>query len=118
MDTATNIEEIQILNSEINTRYYMYVRRDRLGAFCNFVLSDRRTVPQPGMPGLNGAGIAGLDAIFDRRPRKFPVQDILAWLCRQAAASPGSPPVTVHEVEDALGRFSAVYPPDAASGLE
>ena len=111
-----NVEEVQILNSEINTRYYMYVRRDRLAAFRLFVLSDRRTVTVPGMPGLSGAAIAGLDAIFDRRPRKFPVQDILSWL--QGRIGAAEPPVTAHEVEDALERFSAVYPPDASGPEE
>jgi hypothetical protein len=107
-----NIEEVQILNSEINTRYYMYVRRDRLAAFRAFVLSDRRTVPPPRMPGLSGAAIAGLDAIFDRRPRKFPVQDILAWLGTRLGSQ--EPPVALPEVEDALERFAVVYPPGAA----
>jgi hypothetical protein len=110
-----NIEEVQILNSEINTRYYMHVRRDRLAAFSAFVVSDRRTAAMAAMPGLSGAAIAGLDAIFAHRPKKFPVQDILNWLCGRVIAYP---PVTTHEIEDALERFSVVYPPDVACSLE
>lgn len=108
---TANVEEVQILNSEINTRYYMYVRKDRLGAFYSFLLTNRSNTPVPNMPGLSGAGIAGLDAIFERRPKKFPVHDILVWLCARLG-SPVNPPVTVYEIENALERFAKIYPPD------
>jgi len=113
-----NVEEIRILNSENNTHYYQYLRRDRTRAFYEFILADRRTVFIPTMPGLSGAGIAGLDAIFDRRPLKFPVHDIVAWLRDNQKAYLGeypNPTITAQEIEHALERFAALYPPDVAA---
>lgn len=113
-----NVEEIRILNSENNTHYYQYVRRDRIRAFFEFIISDRRTVFIPSMPGLSGAGISGLDAIFDRRPHKFPVHDIVKWFRDNQKAYLGeypNPTITAQEIEHALERFAALYPPDVAA---
>jgi hypothetical protein len=115
-----NVEEIRVLNSENNTHYYLYVRRDRIRAFYDFIVADRQTVPsaQIAMPGLSGTAIAGLDAIFDRRPLKFPAQDLLVWFRTAQKDYLGeypNPTITVQEIEKALERFSSVYPPDVAA---
>lgn len=120
MPTDPNVEEIRVLNSENNTHYYQYVRRDRIRAFYAFIVADRQTVPaaQITMPGLSGPAIAGLDAIFDRRPLKFPTHDLLAWFRDNQKAYLGdypNPTITTQEIEKALERFSAVYPPDVAA---
>jgi hypothetical protein len=116
-----NVEEIRVLNSENNTNYYLYVRRDRIRAFYDFVLADRQTAPaaQVAMPGLSGPAIAGLDAIFDRRPFKFPAHDLLKWFRDSQKAYLGeypNPTITTQEIEKALERFSAAYPPDVSAG--
>jgi|SRR5208337_1389242 len=120
MPTDSNVEEIKVLNSENSTHYYLRVRKDRLKAFYEFIMADRRTVFVPGMPGLSGAAIAGLDAIFDRRPFKFPAHDLLAWFRDNQTAYLGaspSPPIGTMEIEHALERFAAAYPPDVSAGV-
>src|ERR1035437_1796549 len=103
MSTDPNVEEIRILNSEINTYFYLYVRKDRIKAFYDFILADRRTSSfAPSMPGLSGPALAGLDAIFDRRPFKFPVHDLLAWFRDSQTADLGAypnPTITSQEIE-------------------
>ena len=107
MATEPNVLEVRILNSENNTAYYLYVREERLKAF-HELLSQRpyRDVPA-GMPGLGWQGMLGLDAIFEKRPRRFPVHDILGYLANGTGASPT-------EVEKTLEKFSTQFPPDVA----
>src|SRR5271157_6250563 len=115
MLTDSNIIEIRVLNTELSTHYYLHVREDRIRAFYDFMAQDRRAVPAPAMPGLSGRAIAGLDAIFHRRPSKFPAHDLLAWFRDNQAAYLGTQPepaIDAPEIEDALERFSALYPPD------
>ena len=56
------------------------------------------------MPGVSWDAIKGLDCIFDRRPKKFPVDDILNWLVSLFPDVNTS--VTKDEVIYALERFS------------
>lgn len=110
-----NILEVRMLNSENNTNYFQYLRLDRLKSFYDFIVTDRRPSHCPKMPGLSGAAIAGLDAIFDRRPAKFPYIDVLRWMRDNQKEYLGeypNPTITIEEIEDALERFSAVWPPD------
>jgi hypothetical protein len=113
-----NIEEVRILNSENHTHYYEYMRSNRLKAFYDFIVKDRRPNNSPKMPGLSGRALAGLDAIFARRPAKFPYQDILKWFRDEQKTYLGdypNPTITVEEIEDALERFSELYPPDVSA---
>lgn len=107
MATDPNILEVRIRNSENATDYYLYIRKERLQAF-HELLSQRpyRDIPA-GMPGLGWQAMLGLDAIFEKRPRKFPVYDILTYLANGTDAS-------TTEVEKTLERFSTQYPPDVA----
>jgi hypothetical protein len=105
-----NTQQISIFNSDSNRPFNLYVRTDRLQAFHDFIIGERhpeyRSSP---MPGVSWAVMAGLDAIFARRPKKFPVHDILSWLANSL-----HPAVTTDEIEHALERFSALYPPDVS----
>ena len=110
--TEPNVEQVRIFNSEVSTHYYLYVRPDRLFAFKEFVLTDRRPgTPPPTMPGLSWSAILGLDAIFHQRPKKFPTNDILLWLQEQV----DDITVSLAEIEDALERFSRQFPPDVSA---
>jgi hypothetical protein len=113
----SNVLKISVLNSDAGKKFDLYVRKDRLKAFQEF-LSRRRWNGeyQPatsGMPGLSWSAFAGLDAIFDRRPKSFPARDIVQFLADDINLGIGhAPAVTPHEVETSLERFSAVFPPD------
>jgi hypothetical protein len=114
----TNVVKIAVYNSDAGRKYDLYVRKDRCLAFHKFLM-DRRWRGEyqpaaPGMPGLSWAAFMGLDAIFDRRPKSFPVRDILQWIANDIIPGGGAPAVTPHEVESALEKFSAVYPPDVS----
>jgi hypothetical protein len=109
MADPDNVQQISVFNPEHGKPFNLYVRPDRLLAFRDFVARDRRPAPPPAMPGLSWAAVMGLDAIFAQRPKKFPVEDILLWLANDCA-----PPVSVHEVECALERFSLLHPPDVS----
>jgi hypothetical protein len=111
-----NVLKISVPNSATGKSHALYVRRDRLAAFYEFLMLRRasgeyRPEP-PGMPGLSWSAFMGLDAIFDRRPKSFPTQDILQWIADDL--HPGAGAATPHEVEKALEKFSAVYPPDVS----
>src|ERR1700675_1612075 len=105
MATESNVLEVRIKNSENSTDYYLYVRKERLQAFHDLLNSNRAPETPAGMPGLSYGGMLGLDAIFEKRPRKFPVYDILGWLAGESGASRA-------EVEKMLEKFAALYPPD------
>lgn len=114
MPTDPNVEEVRILNSENHTYYYQYLRRDRLQAFYWFLEQNRQPNPPVSpMPGLSGLAIAGLDAIFDRRPLKFPVNDILSWLRENQGHYVPASNLDLKELEYGLEQFSKLYPPDA-----
>ena len=100
-------QQVRILNSENGTHYFLYVRPERLVAFVGLASQGGGEPPGAGMPGLSWSAILGLDAIFSRRPKRFPVRDILLWL---QGLAPGS---SLPRLEAALGRFSALHPPDA-----
>ena len=109
-----NTEQVRIRNSENNTDYYLYVRKDRLDEFIQLVMADRAPDRKASpMPGLSWAAICGLDAVFDRRPKKFPTSDIMNWL-RWIILDQFHVNVEQGEVEYALERFSAVRPPDVS----
>ena len=114
-----NIEQVRILNSELATHYYLYVRGDRVREFYAFITADRKPDLQPSpIPGLSWSAVLGLDAIFAKRPRKFPTHDLLVWLRDSQKGYLGeypNPTITLPEIENALERFSAVYPPDVAA---
>jgi hypothetical protein len=105
MATESNILEVRIRNSENSTDYYLYVRKDRLQAFHDLLNSKRAPETPAGMPGLSWGAMLGLDAIFEKRPRKFPVYDILGFLAGDSGASGA-------EVEKTLEKFAVLYPPD------
>jgi hypothetical protein len=105
MANESNVLEVRIRNSENNTDYYLYVRKERLQAFHDLLNSNRAPETPAGMPGLGWSAMLGLDAIFEKRPRRFPVYDILGWLAGDTDASRA-------EVEKALEKFAALYPPD------
>ena len=105
-----DVQKVSIYNSELGRHFELYVRRDRLSEFCKLVLAGRQPDAPQGMPGLSWAAVTGLDAIFAKRPKKFPVYDIQAWL--QQVLTGQEPPVSKPEIEKALERFSAAYPPD------
>jgi hypothetical protein len=109
------IKQISIVNSEYGKPFNLYVRSDRLKAFYQFMIDERHPERKSDpMPGASWAVVLGLDAIFARRPKKFPVDDILLWLASGIIPHPDFPRVTKTEVEYALERFSAMYPPDAS----
>jgi hypothetical protein len=105
-------EQIQIFNSELNRNFSLYIRPERLHAFYQFLLRERHADRQPDpVPGISWAASLGLDAIFAKRPKKFPSNDIMIWLAFGVTATPE---VTKAEVEYALERFATVHPPDVA----
>lgn len=110
-----NILEIRIKNSENNTHYYFNVRSDRLKAFYNFLNRNRCADTPQGMPGLSWGAILGLDAIFEKRPLKFPVADIVNFLANDYIPHSSCPAVTSAEIEKTLERFATQYPPDVAA---
>jgi hypothetical protein len=105
MATESNVLEVKIRNSENHTDYYLYVRKERLQAFHDLLNSNRAPNTPDGMPGLSWGAMLGLDAIFEKRPRKFPVYDILRYLAADSGASGA-------EIEKTLEKFAALYPPD------
>ncbi len=109
----SEIERVQIFNSELQREFNLYVRKSRLLAFSALINEDRSLLTRPPnpMPGLSWGGMLGLDAIFAQRPKKFPTNDILDWLRRNVLITPA---VTNNELEQALERFAAIYPPDAS----
>ena len=109
-----NVLEVRIKNSENHTDYYLYVRKDRLKAFYDLLNRNRCPETPVGIPGLSWSAMQGLDAIFDRRPRKFPVYDIVGFLMTDYVPHSSSPAVTASEIEKTLERFAALYPPDVA----
>lgn len=111
-----NVLQISVYNSASGKKHTLHVRKDRLAAFYEFVMRRRQVgeyKPEPpGMPGLSWSAMLGLDAIFERRPKSFPAEDILQWIADDL--HPGAGAATSHEVEKALEKFSAVYPPDVS----
>lgn len=108
-----DVLKISVFNSDAGRKYDLYVREDRLKAFETFLLGRRDEYqPEASMPGLSWAAFQGLDAIFDRRPKKFPTHDILQFLADYLHGA--TPAVTSQEVEAALERFSCFYPPDVS----
>jgi hypothetical protein len=111
-----NTLKVSIFNSDLQRNFDLFVRKDRLKAFYDFTLGERHSERLASMPGLSWAAISGLDAVFERRPKRFPVHDIIAHLAGSCTAHALSHdvPVTPSEIEYALERFSAVYPPDVS----
>jgi hypothetical protein len=112
----SNVLKISILNSDAGRKFDLHVRRDRLKAFYELLMrrrcNDEYQPAASGMPGLSWSAFMGLDAIFDRRPKSFPARDILQFLADHTIPVGG--PFTPHEVESALERFSALFPPDVS----
>jgi hypothetical protein len=111
---------ISVFNSEAQRNFNLYVRQDRLLAFHNFLMRNRcPDTPSSVMPGISWGAVLGLDAIFERRPKRFPVSDILTFLAEDYKNNtlPSSlPPPTSAEIEKVLGLFAAEYPPDVSEG--
>lgn len=111
-----NVLKISVFNSDAGRKFDLHVRKDRYKAFHEFLMRRRWNGEyQPavsGMPGLSWAAFMGLDAIFDRRPKNFPARDIVQFLADDTLLGDGI--VTSHEVEAALERFSAIFPPDVS----
>lgn len=110
--TTDNIQEVRIRNSENHTDYYLYVRKDRLKAFYDLLNRNRCPETPSGIPGLSWSAMLGLDAIFEKRPRKFPVYDIVEFLRTDYVPHSSCPAVTAPEIEKTLERFASLYPPD------
>lgn len=117
----SNVIKAVIFNSDAGRKFDLYVRKDRYIAFQEFLMRRRwRGEYQPAvspMPGISWGAFMGLDAIFDRRPKSFPVCDILQFLADDIHPGDEAPAVTVHEVEAALERFAAQYPPDVSESV-
>lgn len=109
--------KISVFNSEQQRNYDIFVRLDRLLAFYNLVNRARKPdTPAATMPGLSWGAFMGLDAIFERRPKKFPTHDILAFLAKDYNERFYSeiPLATTAEIEKALEVFSTIHPPDVS----
>jgi hypothetical protein len=106
-----NTLKVSIFNSDLQRNFDLFVRKDRLKAFYDFTIGERHPERTASMPGLSWAAMLGLDAIFERRPKRFPVQDILTYLAGSCTAHTNDS-VTPPEIEYALERFSMLYPPD------
>ena len=109
----TNVLTISVFNSDAGRKFNLYLRDDRYRAWLDFLNRNRQPDAKPGMPGLSWAAIQGLDAIFEKRPRSFPVRDILAFLASDYHPHSSCPPITTTEVGLVLEQFAKVYPPDA-----
>jgi len=103
--------KIAVFNSDAGRNFDLYVRDDRYRAWLDFFNRNRQPDVKPGMPGLSWAAIQGLDAIFEKRPKGFPVRDILAFLAGDPFCGGNSA-----EIELVLEQFSKVYPPDVSEG--
>lgn len=117
-----HIIEVRVMNSENSTYYYLYLRKDRLTGFYNFILRYRTmialTKPIPG-PGVSAPAATGLNAIFTIIPQKFPLADILLWLCTKQKTYLGSQMrVTLQEIEAALAKYGQVVPLLRGDGSE
>lgn len=107
-----NTLTISVFNSEQQRSFEMFVRKDRLAAFYEFLNSNRCPDAKSGMPGLSWSAHCGLDAIFEKRPRKFPVADILTFFADHYIPRSPCDRVTPAEIEKALEGFAVLYPPD------
>jgi hypothetical protein len=109
----TNIAEVRVLNSEINTHYYMNLYVPEVKEFFQFVLANRKIVPPPnGMPGVSGPATLALERLFANVPSKFPLVDLIRFLQKERGhfCSISNPAVetldiTCEEIEDALIRW-------------
>lgn len=109
MPRDPRVIDVRVLNSENNTYYYFTARQDRLEAFYQFVVTDRRIQSGPWMPGLSGQAIYGVQSIFCGCPARFPSLDILTWFRNEQKTYLGTypnPTIGIPEIEDALGRFA------------
>lgn len=117
-----HVEYVRLLNSEINTHYYFGLRTDRLAAFCKYLAENRSSEsPQSAMPGISGAAHYALDCIFFGPKGRFPAQDILNWIRDQHSSVWGEvilPPITSHEVEEALGKWASTVTQLQADGKD
>jgi hypothetical protein len=114
---------VNIFNSETKTEQPFGAREDRIRAFYQFIVGDRRTAnsAKPRMPGISGPAALGLSTMFFRVPGRFPADDILKWLREnQKTYLDGypNPTITLEEIEDALGRFAAVNTQLLADGQD
>jgi hypothetical protein len=117
-----HIIEVRVMNSENWTYYFLYLRRDRLVHFYDFILRNRNTQfkSMPG-PGVNAPAATGLNAIFTTIPQRFPLVDVLAWLRDEQGAYIGSipnPAITSLEIEGALAKFGQEMPLLRGDGME
>jgi hypothetical protein len=115
------VEEVRVMNSEIHTHYYMYIRRDRLVGFYDFMLRNRKTVSFGLLPGYSAATVLGLSAIFAHIPSKFPITDIIHWLRDEQKNYLGSypnPTLTAEEICTALAEYSRVMSQLRCDGSE
>jgi hypothetical protein len=118
-----HIVEVRVMNSENSTSYFLYLRRDRLLRFYDFILLNRCTAmpkPTPG-PGISAPASTGLSAIFTMIPQKFPLADVLNWLRNEQHTYLGkypNPTITFQEIELALAAFGRNLPLLRGDGSE
>jgi len=113
MTRHPSVIDVRIKNSENNTFYYFAAREDRLKAFYQFIVADRKTVPGPFIPGISGMALEGSKCLFTSQFNKFPSMDVLAWLRDQQKTYLGeypNPKIEIPEIENALERFGLVTP--------
>lgn len=118
-----HIVEVRVMNSDLNTHQFLYLRRDRLLRFYDFILLNRCTAmpkPTPG-PGISAPASIGLNAIFTIIPQKFPLADVLNWLRDEQQTYLGkypNPTITFQEIELALAAFGQHLPLLRGDGSE
>ena len=100
-----NFAEVSIRHRQFSVDYIFRVREDRLRAFYELLLADRRPGCDSPMPGVGWSAALGLTAIFVRIPDRFPLDDIVEFL--RADVPPQDPLVSAAEIEGALARFAA-----------
>jgi hypothetical protein len=108
---SDKLTEVRVLNSEINTHYFMNLREDRLRDFYKFMMENRRTVSFGHLPGYSAATVLGITTIFSYVPSKFPVVDVITWLRDEQKNYLGgypNPTVTSDEICTALASFAEV----------
>lgn len=121
--TRHSDNEVRVLNQENHTHYYLEIRPERLTQFYNFMERNRCVATSTSkMPGVSGAAVIGLTAIFTVVPSRFPAESILIWLRDEQQAYCGgdflNPTITVEEIELALAKFGQTVPLLRGNGEE
>ena len=108
-----NLEEVQILNSEQNQLFWMYMQVDKFKEFLNFLKTHRNpSAKSDPMPGVSGGAALALNLIFTRVPEKFPLTDLIHFLSERITVEWGivsdsipDPAITKDELEDSLTKW-------------